>query len=53
MFRACRHGRVDLSRANRKEEDMSNRKVEVAVNYGLAALVYFIVGSLIARLLRR
>jgi NADH:ubiquinone oxidoreductase subunit 3 (subunit A) len=32
---------------------MSNHKVEVAVNYGLAALVYFIVGSLIARLLRR
>jgi hypothetical protein len=33
--------------------NMSNRKAEVAVNYGLAALVYFIVGSLIARLLRR
>lgn len=33
--------------------NLSNRKAEVAVNYGLAALVYFIVGSLIARLLRR
>lgn len=32
---------------------LSNHKAEVAVNYGLAALVYFIVGSLIARLLRR
>ncbi|HLM25883.1 MAG TPA: hypothetical protein VK304_02835 [Thermoleophilaceae bacterium] len=31
----------------------SNHKTEVAVNYGLAAAVYFIVGSLIARLLRR
>jgi NADH:ubiquinone oxidoreductase subunit 3 (subunit A) len=33
--------------------NLSNRKAEVAVNYGLAALVYFIIGSLIARLLRR
>lgn len=33
--------------------DLSRRKIEVAVNYGLAALVYFILGSLIARLLRR
>ena len=32
---------------------LSNRKVEVAVNYGLAALVYLIIGNLIARLLRR
>jgi hypothetical protein len=32
---------------------LSNHKAEVGVNYGLAALVYFIVGSLIARLLRR
>ena len=32
---------------------LSNRKAEVAVNYGLAAVVYFIVGSVIARLLRR
>jgi uncharacterized membrane protein len=32
---------------------LSNSKVEVAVNYGLAAVVYFIIGSLIARLLRR
>lgn len=33
--------------------NLSNRKTEVAVNYGLAAAVYFIIGSLIARLLRR
>lgn len=33
--------------------DLKNRKTEVAVNYGLAALVYFVIGSLIARLLRR
>jgi hypothetical protein len=32
---------------------LSNAKTEIAVNYGLAAAVYFIVGSLIARLLRR
>jgi hypothetical protein len=32
---------------------LSNSKVEVAVNYGLAALVYLIIGSIIARLLRR
>jgi hypothetical protein len=32
---------------------LSNRKAEVAVNYGLAALVYLIIGNLIARLLRR
>jgi hypothetical protein len=33
--------------------DIKKRKTEVAVNWGLAALVYAIVGSLIARLLRR
>ena len=33
--------------------NLSNHKAEVAVNYGLAAVVYFIIGSLIARLLRR
>ena len=32
---------------------LKNSKTKIAVNYGLAALVYFIVGSLIARLLRR
>ena len=32
---------------------LKNAKVEVAVNYGLAAVVYFIIGSVIARLLRR
>ena len=30
-----------------------NAKTETAVNYGLAAVVYFIIGSLIAGLLRR
>jgi hypothetical protein len=29
------------------------RKAKVAVNYGLAAVIYAIVGGLIARLLRR
>jgi hypothetical protein len=29
------------------------RKVKVAVNWGLAALVYAVIGGLIARLLRR
>jgi hypothetical protein len=33
--------------------DIEKRKTEVAVNWGLAALVYAIAGSLIARLLRR
>jgi len=33
--------------------NISNRKTEVAVNYGLAALVYFVVGALIARFLAR
>ncbi len=33
--------------------DLEQRKTAVAVNYGLAALVYFIVGRVIARLLRR
>jgi uncharacterized membrane protein len=33
--------------------DLTKRKTEVAVNYGLAALVYFVIGSVIARLLRR
>ena len=32
---------------------IENPKVEIAVNWGLAALLYFIVGSLIARILRR
>jgi hypothetical protein len=32
---------------------LDSRKENVAVNYGLAALVYAIVGGLIARLLRR
>ena len=32
---------------------IENAKVEIAVNWGLAALLYFIVGSLIARILRR
>ncbi|HEX2234466.1 MAG TPA: hypothetical protein VHG69_14005 [Thermoleophilaceae bacterium] len=33
--------------------DLKKRKVEVAVNWGLAALVYSIIGALIVRLLRR
>ena len=33
--------------------DIDNRKVQVAVNWGLAAAVYLIVANLIARLLRR
>jgi hypothetical protein len=33
--------------------DISNRKTEIAVNYGLAALVYVVIGSLIARFLAR
>ena len=33
--------------------DLDRRKVEVAVNWGLAALVYAVIGGLIARLLRR
>ena len=32
---------------------IDNAKVEIAVNWGLAALVWLIVGSLIARVLRR
>lgn len=32
---------------------LDNRKLEVAVNYGLATVIYVIVGSFIARLLRR
>ena len=32
---------------------MDNRKERVAVNYGLAAVVYAVVGGLIAKLLRR
>ena len=32
---------------------MDTRKERIAVNYGLAALVYAIAGALIARLLRR
>jgi hypothetical protein len=33
--------------------DLERRKVEVAVNWGLAALVYSLIGALIAKLLRR
>ena len=33
--------------------DLERRKVEVAVNWGLAAIVYSIIGGLIAKLLRR
>jgi hypothetical protein len=33
--------------------DLEKRKVEVAVNWGLAALVYALIGALIAKLLRR
>ena len=33
--------------------DLDGRKAMVAVNWGLAALVYGLVGSFIARLLRR
>ena len=32
---------------------LDGRKERIAVNYGLAALVYALVGGLIARLLRR
>ena len=32
---------------------IKDAKVEIAVNWGLAALLYLIVGSLIARILRR
>jgi hypothetical protein len=32
---------------------MDNRKERIAINYGLAAVVYAIAGGLIARLLRR
>jgi len=32
---------------------IKNPKVSVAVNWGLAALLYFIVGSIIGRVLRR
>jgi len=32
---------------------IKNPKVSVTVNWGLAALVYFVVGSIIARILRR
>jgi hypothetical protein len=32
---------------------IKNAKVAIAVNWGLAALVYLIVGSIIARILRR
>jgi hypothetical protein len=33
--------------------DLDKRKTEVAVNWGLAALIYAIAGTLIARLIRR
>ena len=33
--------------------DLDNRKTEVAVNYGIAAVVYLAVAGLIARLLSR
>ncbi len=32
---------------------LKNRKAEVAVNYGLAALVYLVAGRVVARALRR
>jgi hypothetical protein len=32
---------------------IKNAKVQIAVNWGLAALLYLIVGSIIARILRR
>jgi len=32
---------------------MDRRRTEIAVNWGIAAVVYFVVGSLLARLLRR
>ena len=32
---------------------IDNRKTEVAVNYGIAAVVYLAIGSVIARILRR
>jgi uncharacterized membrane protein len=32
---------------------IKNSKVEIAVNWGLAALVWLVVGSIIARILRR
>ena len=33
--------------------DMDGRKASVAVNWGLAAVIYAVVGGFIARLLRR
>jgi hypothetical protein len=33
--------------------NLDNRKTEVAVNWGLGALVYALIGGLIVRLLRR
>jgi hypothetical protein len=33
--------------------DLDKRKAKIAVNYGLAAVVYVFVGSLIARIIRR
>ena len=33
--------------------DLDSRKTQVAVNWGLAALLYALVGGLIVRLLRR
>jgi hypothetical protein len=33
--------------------DLDDRKLEVAVNWGIAALVYVFVARLIARLLQR
>lgn len=33
--------------------DLKRRKTEIAVNWGIAAAVYLIVGNIIARLLRR
>lgn len=33
--------------------DLDNRKTEVAVNYGIAAVVYLFIANVIARVLRR
>jgi hypothetical protein len=33
--------------------DLKRRKTEIAVNWGIAAVVYLMAGSIIARLLRR
>ena len=33
--------------------DLENRKAEVAVNWGIAAVVYLVLANVVARLLRR